>query len=135
MVAHAPFDRIAGLPTMPPEDVLFGHSEGMAAARAKLTLAAGTNVPVLLQGESGTGKEIMARLLHVRSQRSRFPWIKVICPAIPDALIESELFGYEKGAFSGAYATKRGRVELAEKVDCLEVTGEKELLDLCSPTI
>ena len=66
-----------------------------------------------MQGESGTGKDIFARLLHVRSNRSNHAFVKVTCPAIPHSLIESELFGYEKGAFTGAYATKRGRLELA----------------------
>jgi len=115
----------ACLAMLPPEDVIFGHSPQMAVARTKLLLAADTNIPVLLQGDSGTGKEILARLLHIRSQRSRFPWIKVTCPAIPDSLIESELFGYEKGAFSGAYSTKRGRVELADQ-------GTLFLDELCS---
>ena len=85
----------------------------MAAARDKLERIADTAVPVLLQGESGTGKEIFARLLHARSNRANRAWVKVACPAIPHSLIESELFGYEKGAFTGAYATKRGRLELA----------------------
>src|SRR4051812_25898361 len=82
----------AALAVLPPEEVIFGHSPQMAVARTKLLLAADTNIPVLLQGNSGTGKEILAQLLHIRSHRSRFPWIKVTCPAIPDSLIESELF-------------------------------------------
>ena len=98
---------------LPPLDVIFGQSSAMAAAREKLERVADTNVPVLLQGESGTGKEIFAKLLHARSNRSKCAWVKVTCPAIPLSLIESELFGYEKGAFTGAYTTKRGRVELA----------------------
>src|ERR1700678_2785056 len=85
----------------------------MSAARDKLERTAETTVPILLQGESGTGKDIFARLLHARSNRSNGSWVKVTCPAIPHSLIESELFGYEKGSFTGAYATKRGRVELA----------------------
>ncbi|MGD0910060.1 MAG: sigma 54-interacting transcriptional regulator [Candidatus Acidiferrales bacterium] len=98
---------------LPPEEVIFGDSPRMAIARSKVQLAAATNVPVLLQGESGTGKEILARLLHIRSPRAPLPWVKVVCPAIPNTLIESELFGYEKGAFTGANSTKRGRVEQA----------------------
>ncbi len=94
-------------------DVIFGRSAMMAAARGKLERVADTTVPVLLQGESGTGKEVFAKLLHARSNRSHCAWVKVACPAIPSSLIESELFGYEKGAFTGAYFTKRGRVELA----------------------
>ncbi|HTX74957.1 MAG TPA: sigma 54-interacting transcriptional regulator, partial [Terracidiphilus sp.] len=93
---------------LPPEDMIFGHSVAMAGAREKLERVAVTTIPVLLQGESGTGKDIFAKLLHARSNRRSQPWIKVSCPAIPNSLIESELFGYEKGAFTGAYGTKRG---------------------------
>ena len=85
----------------------------MAAARERMDRIGGTTVPVLVQGESGTGKDVFARLLHVHSTRANHSFVKVTCPAIPHSLIESELFGYEKGAFTGAYATKRGRVELA----------------------
>ena len=101
------------LRNLPPMDVIFGRSSMMAAARGKLERVAETTVPVLLQGESGTGKEVFAKLLHARSNRSKCAWVKVTCPAIPSSLIESELFGYEKGAFTGAYSTKRGRMELA----------------------
>src|ERR1017187_5203536 len=97
---------------LPPMDVIFGQSSLKAAAREKLERIAETTVPVLVQGESGTGKDIFAKLLHVRSNRSKAAWVKVTCPAILHSLIESELFGYERGAFTGAYATKRGRVEL-----------------------
>src|SRR5208337_5252193 len=100
------------LQSLPPVELVFGQSPMMAAAREKLERVADTTVPVLLQGESGTGKDIIAKLLHARSKRSKSPWVKVTCPAIPNSLIESELFGYEKGAFTGAYTTKRGRVEL-----------------------
>lgn len=100
---------------LPPTEVIFGRTAVMAAAREKLERVADTAIPVLLQGESGTGKEIFAKLLHARSNRSKCAWVKVTCPAIPHTLIESELFGYEKGAFTGAYATKRGRVELAHQ--------------------
>jgi two-component system, NtrC family, response regulator AtoC len=106
------FVDIRDLPTM---DLLFGQTPAMAAAREKVDRVAETTVPVLLQGESGTGKDIFARLLHVRSNRANMGFVKVTCPAIPHSLIESELFGYEKGAFTGAYATKRGRVEIAHQ--------------------
>ncbi|HEX2492718.1 MAG TPA: sigma 54-interacting transcriptional regulator, partial [Steroidobacter sp.] len=69
---------------------------------------------VLVRGESGTGKELIAQALHYNSLRAKRPFIKVSCAALPDSLIESELFGYEKGAFTGAHAPKRGRFELAE---------------------
>ena len=122
---------------LPPMDVIFGQSSTMAAAREKLERVADTTVPVLLQGESGTGKEIFAKLLHAHSNRSKCAWVKVTCPAIPLSLIESELFGYEKGAFTGAYATKRGRVELAhlgtlflDEVDGLDSSIQAKLLQV-----
>ena len=69
---------------------------------------------MLLRGESGTGKELIAHAIHYNSARAKKPFIKVSCAALPHDLIESELFGYEKGAFTGAQATKKGRFELAE---------------------
>ena len=118
-------------------DVIFGQSSLMAVAREKLERTAQTTVPVLLQGESGTGKDIFARLLHLNSKRSRNSLVKVSCPAIPHSLIESELFGYEKGAFTGAYATKQGRVELAhqgtlflDEVGSLDMTVQAKLLQV-----
>ena len=72
---------------------------------------AGTNIPVLIHGESGSGKEIIAKYIHLGSPWAAGPFVKVNCPAIPDTLMESELFGYEKGAFTGAVGTKPGRVE------------------------
>jgi two-component system response regulator AtoC len=118
-------------------ELVFGQSPMMAAAREKLERIAETTVPVLLQGESGTGKDIIAKLLHARSKRSKCPWVKVTCPAIPNSLIESELFGYEKGAFTGAYATKRGRVELAhsgtlflDEVGSLDISVQAKLLQV-----
>ena len=86
----------------------------MTSLRQKLAKLAGIYVPVLIRGESGTGKEIIARLIHIRSPWSTGPFVKVNCPAIPGTLLESELFGYEKGAFTGAYGSKPGRVELAK---------------------
>jgi len=76
---------------------------------------AGTRATVLVQGESGTGKEIVARAIHYESDRSSKPFVVINCAAIPSNLLESELFGYEKGAFTGAVKTKRGRLELADK--------------------
>ena len=73
-----------------------------------------TNTTVLIRGESGTGKELIAHAIHYNSLRAKKPFIKVSCAALPDTLIESELFGYEKGAFTGANARKKGRFEMAE---------------------
>jgi len=100
---------------MPPETIVFGHTESMLAVRDRLIKLAGANVPVLIQGESGTGKDIIARMIHTASPWRSGPWVKVNCPAIPGTLLESELFGYEKGAFTGAYGMKPGRVEMAHR--------------------
>ena len=100
---------------MPPESILFGRSEVMQNLRERLDKVACANVPVLIQGESGTGKDIIARMIHTRSPWKSGPYVKVNCPAIPGTLLESELFGYEKGAFTGAYGSKPGRVELAHR--------------------
>ncbi|MGA3371672.1 MAG: sigma 54-interacting transcriptional regulator [Terracidiphilus sp.] len=122
---------------LPPIEVVFGQTPQMAAAREKLERVAESTIPVLLQGESGTGKEILARLLHEYSNRSKGAWVKVACPAIPHSLIESELFGYEKGAFTGAYATKRGRVEVAhmgtlflDEIGDLDMSVQAKLLQM-----
>src|SRR5579859_1789838 len=97
-----------------PDILVFGQSEVMRAVRQKVEKVAGANVPVLIQGESGTGKEVIARIIHARSPWGSGPFVKVNCPAIPGTLVESELFGYQQGAFTGAHGTKPGRVELAK---------------------
>src|SRR2546423_8011597 len=109
----------------------------MATLRAKLLRIAPTSVPVLVQGESGTGKEIICQLVHHYSRLSQGPFVKVSCPAIPSGLIESELFGFERGSFTGAYAAKRGRVELAnggtlflDEIGELETSLQAKLLQL-----
>jgi two-component system response regulator AtoC len=86
----------------------------MAAIRDSVHKVADTNIPVLIEGESGTGKEIIAKYLHRRSTWAAGPFVKVNCPAIPNTLVESELFGYEKGAFTGAFGAKPGRVAMAD---------------------
>jgi two-component system response regulator AtoC len=94
--------------------MVFGQSEVMRAVRQKVEKVAAANVPVLIRGESGTGKEVIARLIHARSPWGSGPFVKVNCPAIPGTLVESELFGYQQGAFTGAISTKPGRVEMAK---------------------
>ena len=80
----------------------------------QMAQVAATNTTVLIRGESGTGKEMVAHAIHYNSPRANKPFVKVSCAALPDSLIESELFGYEKGAFTGAEQRKKGRFELAE---------------------
>jgi len=92
---------------------VIGSSEAMREAMKRLEKAAPTMATVLLRGESGTGKEVAARELHRLSPRNKGPFVAVHCGALPDNLLESELFGYEKGAFTGATNRKPGRVELA----------------------
>lgn len=115
IAAETGLSLVTPLSNLPPESVIFGRSPVMQAARRKVEKVAGTNVPVLVRGESGTGKEIIANLLHQWSPWGEGPFVKVSCPAIPSTLLESELFGYEKGAFTGAYGTKLGRVEMAHR--------------------
>jgi two-component system, NtrC family, response regulator AtoC len=100
---------------LPPESVIFGQTPAMRDVRQKLERVAGSNLSVLISGESGTGKDIVARLLHLYSPWSSGPFVKINCPAIPGTLLESELFGYERGAFTGAFNPKPGRVELAHR--------------------
>ena len=106
---------ITSLGEIPPESVVFGRLETMQSLREQMDKVASANVPVLIQGESGTGKDIIARMIHGRSPWRTGPFVKVNCPAIPGTLLESELFGYEKGAFTGAYGAKPGRVEMAHR--------------------
>src|SRR5215469_13892821 len=122
---------------LPPLDIIFGKTAAMQAARNKLEKVAETDVPVLIQGESGTGKEICVRLLHALSLRARGALVKVSCPAIPHSLLETELFGYEKGAFTGAMGTKLGRVEQAhmgtlflDEVGSLDLGVQSKLLQV-----
>ena len=92
---------------------IIGESSAMKALYAKVLKAAPTEATVLIRGESGTGKELFARAVHANSRRKAGPFIKVDCAALPAALIENELFGHEKGAFTGADARHEGKVEVA----------------------
>jgi Nif-specific regulatory protein len=92
---------------------LVGTSGPMRQVHQQVAQVAGTNTTVLLRGESGTGKELIAHAIHYNSSRAQRPFIKVSCAALPHDLIESELFGYEKGAFTGAHTSKKGRFEIA----------------------
>ena len=128
---------VQSLGEIPPEAVVFGRSDAMQAVRERLDKVAGANVPVLITGESGTGKDIIARMIHGRSPWRSGPFVKVNCPAIPGTLLESELFGYEKGAFTGAYGMKPGRVEMAhrgtlflDEISELDLALQSKLLQL-----
>ena len=122
---------------LPPLDIIFGKTPAMQSVRNKLERVAETDVPVLIQGESGTGKEICVRLLHAFSMRGQGALVKVSCPAIPHTLLETELFGYEKGAFTGAMSTKLGRVEQShmgtlflDEVGSLDLAVQSKLLQV-----
>ena len=94
---------------------IIGEDPSLKKVVANLQRAAGSDATVLLQGESGTGKELFARALHALSARADGPFVAINCAAIPEGLLESELFGHEKGAFTGAYARKPGRFERAHR--------------------
>src|SRR5512134_3029676 len=92
---------------------MIGESREMAQLREQVAMAAPTNGRVLVFGENGTGKELVARSIHAMSRRRNGPFVEVNCAAIPEELIESELFGHVKGAFTGALADRRGKFEMA----------------------
>ncbi len=114
---------------------MVGSSGGMRQVYEQIAQVAASNTTVLIRGESGTGKELIAHALHYNSPRAKKPFVKVSCAALPETLIESELFGYEKGAFTGAQARKPGRLEMAEggtlfldEVGDLNLTTQVKLL-------
>src|SRR5262249_28117662 len=93
---------------------IIGDSEPMRALREQIATAAPTSGRVLIHGENGSGKELVARAIHALSVRAGRPFVEVNCAAIPEDLIESELFGHERGAFTGALARRRGKFETAD---------------------
>src|SRR5260370_17524326 len=95
----------AASPNLPPLDIIFGKTAAMQIVRNKLERIAETDVPVLIQGESGTGKELCVRLLHALSLRARGSLVKVSCPAIPNSLLETELFRYYRSPFTAPITT------------------------------
>ena len=94
---------------------LIGQSKTIIELKEMIRIVAPTNAWILIMGENGTGKELVARSIHYQSKRAKRPFIEVNCAAIPEELIESELFGHEKGSFTGATAKKRGKFELAHE--------------------
>ncbi|WP_033886059.1 sigma-54-dependent transcriptional regulator, partial [Pseudomonas aeruginosa] len=110
--------RLRGRGTVPGdaegEHELLGESLAVRDLRRLLAKLAPTDSPVLIRGESGTGKELVARTLHRQSRRADRPFVAINCGAIPEHLIQSELFGHEKGAFTGAHQRKVGRIEAAD---------------------
>jgi len=132
-------------------DEIIGKSDAMQEVFELIDRVAPTDSTVLITGESGTGKELIAQAIHGNSTRCYMPFIAVSCGALPDTLLESELFGYEKGAFSGAEHRKRGRFEMADRgtlfldeigdislktqVDLLRILQQKEFLRLGSEEV
>lgn len=120
---------------LPPDDVIFGRSAAMALLRKRTDKVCQTDLPVLVSGDRGTGKETLAQWIHVHSACCNGPFVKVNCAAIPGSLLESELFGYQKGAFTGAAFSKPGRVELAangtlflDEITDLDISLQSKLL-------
>ncbi len=117
--------------------LIFGRSAMMQTARQKIDKVALSGVPILIQGDNGTGKGLLAAYIHNLSPKPGAAFVKVNCAAIPGALLESELFGYEKGAFTGAHSSKPGRVELAnggtlflDGIDEIDMSLQAKLLQL-----
>lgn len=108
-------DKIDVVESLDDDHFFLAASPAMKQIRAQVALVAKVDLPVLLMGESGVGKEIIARLIHKMSRRANAPLLKVNCAALPDELLESELFGYEIGAFTGAQRAKPGKFELCKR--------------------
>ncbi len=124
-------------PVVPPDDIIFGRSQAMRDLRPVVEQIARAQVPVLIYGSTGTGKEVIAGFIHRSSPRNHGSQVKICCGAIPTPLIESELFGHEEGAFTGAYCKRRGMVELAhagslilDNISDLDLAVQAKLLQL-----
>ncbi|MEP7272882.1 MAG: sigma 54-interacting transcriptional regulator [Acidobacteriota bacterium] len=107
--------RIAALPQKADLGSLVGTSGAILSVVEQALQVAATRTTVLIRGESGTGKELIAELVHRNSSRAEGPFVKINCAALPESLIEAELFGHERGAFTGAHARRKGRFELAHR--------------------
>src|SRR5262249_27758967 len=92
-----------------------GNSARMREIQSMIRRISASEAPVLIQGETGAGKEVLAREIHANSPRANRPFLKLNCAALPSELVESELFGYERGAFTGAFQRKAGMFELADR--------------------
>ena len=104
-----------GADPSPGSEGIVGESQALRAVLENIQIVAPTDATVLILGETGSGKELVARAIHEQSQRHKANFVTVNCAAIPRDLLESEMLGYEKGAFTGAFASKVGRFELADK--------------------
>jgi two-component system NtrC family response regulator len=125
----AELERELAPPAISPDgDEMIGTSPAIRQVFGSIRKVATTDVPVLITGESGTGKELTAKAIHERSARRSGPFVTINCGAIPETLLEAELFGYEKGAFTGAVQSRKGKVEYAQRGTLLlDEIGEMSL--------
>jgi DNA-binding NtrC family response regulator len=121
--------------SMAQSDEIVGESEGIKQVMRMVESLAQSDVTVLIRGESGTGKELVARAIHARSPRRYFPLVPVNCGAVPEGLLEAELFGHERGAFTGAVQRRKGRIEQADggtlfldEIGCISPRTQVDLL-------
>ena len=109
-----PYDSPGPAEITAPVQTYFGETPRIREIRSTIRQVGWSDAPVLIQGETGAGKEVMAREIHAHSRRSSKPFLKLNCAALPSELVESELFGYERGAFTGAFQNKSGMFEMAD---------------------